>query len=152
MSPGTTKPHPVGRLVLLTCLLVAGCKSHPLGPYVSPRVEGQVVAANNGLPLAGVKVSRGQPHRNAIAGTPKGGELLMARPPAQTGPDGRFTLPGERVLSIVRGSGWNEVRLTFEKAGFSRLRTNFPASLATNSPAGETRLELGTVRLEPAAR
>jgi len=136
-------------VALLVCASIPACKSHPLGPYVSPRVKGEVVAADNGRQLAGVRVSRGRQRFNAIGGYPKGGELLMAKAPAQTGPEGHFALPSERVLSVVRGSGWNEVNLTFEKAGYYRLQTNFPSRLATNSETGEPILDLGTVRLKP---
>ncbi len=130
-------------------LLCLGCKSHPLGPYISPRVVGKVVAAESGKPLAGVKVLRGKPSRDALTGQPKGGQLLMARPPVETGRDGAFSLCSERVLSVFRGSGWNEVRLTFEKPGYFRLQTNAPTTLATNV-GKEPVLNLGTVSLTPA--
>ncbi len=133
-------------------LFTAGCKSHPFGPYVSPRVQGQVVDAENGSPLENVKVSRNLAAYNAIGGQPKGGELLMLRPPAETGPDGRFTLSSERVLSIIRGSGWNEVKLVFEKAGYFKVQTNIPTTLATNSAAGEPLLLVNPVPLQRVAK
>ncbi len=134
------------------CLFIAGCKSHPFGPYVSPRMQGQVVDAENGNPLENVKVSRNQPAFNAIGGQPKGGELLMLKPPEQTGPDGHFTLSSERVLSIIRGSGWNEVKLVFEKAGYFKVQTNIPTTLATNSETGEPLLLVNPVPLQRVAK
>ncbi len=135
--------------VFLSLVLVAGCKSHPLGPYISPRVEGQVVDAA-GRPLQHVKVIRGQPALNAIGNPPKGGQLLMAKAPEETNRQGHFTLPSERVLSIVRGSGWNEVKLTFLKPGFDAVKTNIPTKLAAISERGEPVLHIGLVQLRPA--
>ncbi len=141
----------VSTFMVVAGFLVAGCKSHPLGPYVSPRLQGQVIDSENGSPLEGVKVSRGQPAFNAIGGQPKGGQLLMVKAPVETGPDGTFILSSERVLSIIRGSGWNEVRLTFVKAGYYRMQTNIPTAQATNSESGEPILTVGSVRLQRAA-
>ncbi len=130
-------------------ILGLGCKSHPLGPYISPAVTGQVVAADSGKPLAGVRVIRGKARPDALTGQPKGGQLLMARPPVETARDGTFSLSSERVLSIFRGSGWNEVRLTFEKPGYLRLQTNVPTALATNV-GSEPVLSLNRIALHPA--
>src|SRR5689334_8691896 len=102
------------REFILIALLVAGCKSRPLGPYVSPRVTGQVLAADNAQPLSDVQVSRGLPQRRGATGSPpKGSELLMQKAPVLTDMNGRFILLSERVLSIVRGSGWDTVSLAF---------------------------------------
>jgi hypothetical protein len=139
-----------GVLAVLVVAVPCGCKSRPMGPYVEPRVEGQVLAADNGQPLVGVKVSRGKTHADTPAGPPKGGQLLMLRPPFETGPDGRFALSSQRVLSVFRGSGWSEVLLTFEKPGYLPLATNFSATLATNSTDGEPLVDIGAVSLQPA--
>ncbi len=139
-------------LGIVLCAALFGCKSHPLGPYVSPRVEGQVVEAQSGAPLSGVSVRRGKPAFDSLAGYPKGGQLLMAKMPIETGRDGRFSLPGERVLSIIRGSGWNEVQLTFTKPGYDTLRTNLSATVATNAEHGEPVLRAGRISLQPAMR
>ncbi len=136
-------------LVVLPFLLSA-CKSRPLGPYVSPRVTGRVLAADTGQPLEHVRVTRGKPDQAPMAGcTPKGGEILMRKPPALTGADGRFALPCERVLSLFRGSGWNQIHLSFVHPGYLGFHTNCPTLQATNTPAGQPLLDIGDVRLQP---
>jgi hypothetical protein len=109
-----------------------------------------VLAADSDQPVADVKVIRG--NSQISSHTPKGAELLMRRSPAQTDREGRFVIPSERVLTLVRGAGWNQLPLTFEAAGYDRLRTNFSLSQATNSPAGEPVLETGDIRLSPARK
>ena len=129
----------------------AGCKAMPFSPLVSPRVTGRVLAADTGAPLAGVKVMSGQ-HAEGFKGVlpPKGGELLTVKAPVRTGPDGRFTLDTERVLTPFRGAGWFSLQLSFERAGYERFRTNYPsASLSTNSPKGEPLLDAGNILLHP---
>ncbi len=74
---------------------------------------------------------------------------MIRKIPALTDADGKFTLQSERVLSIFRGSGWNQVRLTFEHAGYETLRTNYLNWSATNAPKGEPVLDVGQVRLQP---
>ena len=134
---------------MLTTALTS-CKVGPLGPYTSPRITGQVFAADSGEALADVKVTRGRREKPSME-QPKGGELLMQKTPVMTDENGRFTLDSERVLSVFRGSGWNQVRLTFEKDGFERLRTNYCASLVTNAPGNELFLDVGSVLLQPSA-
>jgi len=73
----------------------------------------------------------------------------MQKAPVMTDHEGRFSLDSERVLSVFRGSGWNQVKLIFERNGFERLRTNYPASLATNAPGNEPLLDVGAVLLQP---
>ena len=130
-------------------LLLAGCASRPWGPYASPRVAGLVVAADTGKPIARVEVSRRAYESDGSLQPPKGGELLMRPAPALTGPDGRFVLASERVLTIFRGAGWNQVQLTFSRAGYLRLQTNFSLTIATNSPSGEPLVDIGQVALVP---
>jgi hypothetical protein len=116
-------------------------------------VEGQVIAADTGRPLPGVKVTRGKTGRDPQAGwPPKGGELMMRKPPSLTDAEGRFRLASERVLSIVRGAGWNDIRLIFELASYQRLQTNYSGNLATNDAGGEPLLDAGVVCLRPAQR
>jgi hypothetical protein len=137
--------------VLLVCaLLVSGCRSGSWGPYSSPRVSGQVLAADTREPLPGVNVSRGGPERRPQAGyPPKGGELMMRKTPVRTDQNGQFVLDSERVLSVYRGTGWDHVRLRFVKAGYLPLQTNLSLTLMTNAPAGEASLVIGQVFLQP---
>jgi hypothetical protein len=144
----------MARCVVLLALVVAlaGCHSVWLGPYVSPRVTGQVLAADSREPLAGVKVLRGpQPRPSSIAYEPKGAELLMRRAPAETGRDGRFTLPSERVLAFLWWGGWSSVRLTFEHPGYRLFKTNYPSTNlnTTNAPDGTPWLDAGEILLVP---
>ena len=137
--------------VLLASFLVAGCQTDRWGPYISPRVTGQVVAADTDQPVAGVSVSRGHPEHTA-GWPPKGGELMIRKLPARTDQKGEFVLESERVLSVFRGSGWNQVRLRFEKPGYVTLQTNFPVSLETNLAAGEPVLAIGKILLDPVVK
>ena len=137
--------------VVWVSLLVTGCQADRWGPYISPRITGQVLAADTVRPVAGVNVSRGRPDRTT-GWPPKGGELMIRKLPARTDQNGEFVLESERVLSVFRGSGWDQVRLRFEKPGFLTLQTNVPVSLETNLAAGEPVLALGKILLEPAGK
>ncbi len=138
-------------LSLVIVLVLAGCKSRPLGPYVSPRVIGQVAAADTGEPLKGVSVLRGtgEPRRGS---PPKGAEVLMRKAPAQTDGNGRFELASERVLSVVRGAGWNIVSLSLDRSGYLPFHTNCPITAVTNAANGEPVLNIGRLLLQPAAK
>ena len=133
---------------MLLLFMLLGCKSRPLGPYVSPRVTGQVIALDTGRPLAGVTVTRGLPDRFQTS-PPKGAELLIRKPPIHTDENGRFELASERVLSVVRGAGWNLVSLSFESAGYLQFHTNCPVSAVTNTADGEPVLDVGRIALPP---
>ncbi len=138
---------------LMLALLLVGCQGFAFGPYVSPRVTGQVVDATTGQPVSGVKVVRGRPEPTPHAGyLPHGGELLIRKRPEVTDRDGRFTLQGERVLTPIHWSGWLAVRLTFERAGYQRFMTNFPSLAVTNSSDGTPLVEAGEIRMEPVRR
>src|SRR5437879_13026961 len=72
----------------IACLIlcgaaVAGCKSGSWGPYVAPCVEGRVLDAETGGPLAGARVSRTRPPEGGSQPL-KGAELLMRKPDIQT--------------------------------------------------------------------
>lgn len=139
--------------VLMFSLLMCGCQSGSWGPYSSPRVSGQVLSADTEEPLLGVNVIRGGAEKPPQAGwPPKGGELMMRKPPVQTDKNGQFVLASERVLSVYRGTGWNHVRLRFIKPGFLTLQTNFSLTLMTNAPEGEASLPIGRVFLQPAPK
>jgi len=136
--------------LLILFLALAGCKSRSFGPYLSPRVTGQVCASDTGKPLADVSVMRTERSSARLPGPPpKGAELLMRKIPLRTDQDGRFVLSSERVLSIIRPSGWNLLVLDFERSDYQHLRTNFPPGISTNSPAGEPNIDVGTIFLQP---
>ncbi len=129
--------------------VLLGCKSITFGPYVSPRVAGQVLATDSRQPLRGVRVSRVAV--DSLRGSPpKGAELLMSKAPVLSDESGRFELTSERVLSIVRGAGWNVVSLSFEYPGYRRLQTNCPINNVTNTVGGEPLLDVGQMFLQPA--
>jgi hypothetical protein len=141
-------------LLGLAALALAGCKSNPLLLTISPRLTGRVLAADTGKPLADVKVRSGQ-QAEALSSTspPKGGERMMAKAPVQTDPDGRFVLDTQRALTPFRGSGWFSVQLSFEHAGYERFLTNYSyLNLGTNSLNGESVLDTGNIRLQPASQ
>ena len=81
---------------------------------------------------------------------PKGAEFLMRKPPVQTDASGRFEVPSERVLSIVRGAGWDVIPLRFERASYLHFTTNCPTATVTNTVDGEPVLDLGRILLQPA--
>jgi hypothetical protein len=135
-------------------VLLCGCESIPLSPFTFPRVTGRVLAADTGLPLAGVTVtSGGRPGGGSSVMPSKGGELLIAKVPARTGRDGRFTLEAERVLTPFGGGGWFAVQLSFQRAGYERFQTNYSRlDLTTNAPAGKASLDAGDILLHRAGR
>ena len=132
-------------------VVLFGCKSRPLGPYKSPRVTGQVLAADTQQPLANVLVIRGSGEDRRMS-PPKGAELLMLKPPARTDVNGMFELPGERFLSVVRGVDWNVVSLTFDRNGYQPFQTNCLFATSTNTPSGESVLDVGRIFLQPAVK
>jgi hypothetical protein len=138
-------------LSLLLVVMLLGCKSRPLGPYTSPPVTGQVLAADTDQPLANVLVIRGSGEARRMS-PPKGAELLMRKAPAQTDVNGMFELASERVLSVVRGAGWNIVSLSFDRNGYQRFQTNCPISRVTNRTSGEPVLDVGRILLQPTVK
>jgi hypothetical protein len=136
--------------LLIFVLALAGCKSRELGPYLSPRVTGQVCAADTSQPLANVAVTRNEGSSRLPGPPPKGAEFLMRKSPVRTDQEGRFVLSSERVLSIIRPSGWNLLVLDFERPDYEHLRTNFPPNIFSNSSGSEPNVDLGKIFLLPA--
>jgi hypothetical protein len=140
------------RLVVgvFVAVVVVGCKSRPFGPYVSPRITGQVFAADNGKPLKGVKVMRLTSETGASKTPPlKGGEQMILKVPIQTGEDGRFVLSSEKVLSIIRAADWNVVSLAFNRPGYLPFQTNCLIESATNAMPRSPTVDLGHIFLRP---
>jgi len=145
-------------MLRIVCLLlcgaaVAGCKTGSWGPYVAPCVQGRVLDAETGRPLAGAKVSRTRP-RERGGQSLKGGELLMRKPDIQTDASGCFSMGSERVLTIFRFGGWDSVRLFVQRTGYVALQTNYSgASLqVTNTASDEPLVETGDILLQPALK
>lgn len=135
---------------VLFSMVLVGCQAALWGPYSSPRVTGQVIAADTRTPLPGVSVSRGYLDRHPGLGwPPKGSELMVRKIPARTDEQGNFVLDSERVLSVFRGTGWNQIRLRFEAPGYLPLQTNYAASFDTHLPSGEPAVGIGQVLLQP---
>ena len=134
--------------------VLAGCKSMPFSPFISPRVTGYVLAADNRQPLVNVTVKSGAQATGYRPGMPpKGGEILMAKAPVRTDRSGRFTLETERVLTPFRRGAWFSVQLLFECPGYERFRTNYSTlNLITNSPNGEPVLNAGDILLQPVSK
>src|SRR5262249_420999 len=102
MRPGVSR-----WLLVATPCFLAGCKS--VSPYVSPRVEGRVVDAQNHQPIAGVKVQRLSSSHNTDQPR-KGGELMAHAPVVVlTSEDGAFVLDSIRSLTFLRKTGWYSV-------------------------------------------
>ena len=138
----------------LAATLLVGCKSHSLSLTVSPRIVGRVLAADTSQPLADVKIRSGEQAMYVYnPWPPKGGEQQMAKPPVETGQDGRFVLETQRALTPFRGSGWFSVYLSFEHPGYERYLTNYSyMNLGTNTLNGESVLDAGNIRLQPAGK
>jgi hypothetical protein len=138
----------------LAALALVGCKSNPLSLTISPRITGRVLAADTGNPLADVQVRNGeQAGTRYSTSPPKGGEQLMTRAPVETDPDGRFVLNTQSALTPFRGSGWFSVQLSFEHAGYERFLTNYSyLSLGTNTLNGQSVLDAGEIRMQPAGK
>lgn len=142
--------HRVAGLMLIL-IAVVGCKSLRFGPYTSPRIMGRVLAADTHQPLAGVRITRDHASRSpATGGQPKGGELLLEKPPIRTDGGGKFNFSSERALTIFRPAGWQFVQLSFELGGYEGFQTNLSILTAgTNSPEGEPLVETGDIFLRP---
>lgn len=151
-NEGWTTRAPWLAFLFLT-LLLAGCKSRPLSPYVSPRVVGRVVDGLTGQPIQGAHVRRitNEEARRPLD-APRGGERLKPPPSARTGKDGAFDLDSLRDLAVFGKGGWYSVNLAFEHARYERFIASYTPANATNSASGEPVVNTGDVRLNPLAR
>lgn len=138
----------------LLAVFTAGCESFH-GPgieFTAPRVTGRVVAAEDGRPLAGVRVGR-ELHawKEPTGGLWKGAEeLRLLQSESRTAADGTFTLPAERVALLFGfGDAGFNLRLVVQAAGFQAWQTNYPVkAMGTNAGPDEPRIAAGDVRLQ----
>lgn len=131
---------------LLITLLLTGCKSFSVSPYVSPRVTGCVVDAATERPIPGVKVSRlsSSDTRNSMD-PPKGSQALVQAPFAHTDEEGNFVLESERSLIAFGKAGWYSVSLTFEHPRYTRISASYTARSATNTLNGVPVIHTGKI-------
>ncbi len=137
--------------LLLLAVALAGCQSGRFSYYVSPRVSGQVLAADTHQPLAGATVRRVVPVMSSGEDTsPKGAQLLMQPGGQRTDAGGRFVLEAERVVAVFHRGGWHSVTVSFERSGYESLQTNYTsASFKERSPEGVPLVNAGDILLKP---
>ena len=139
--------------LLLAAVGLAGCKSVLVSTYISPRVSGRVLAADNRQPLAGVRVKRVNPSANQDYVDPaKGGQRMESQAGVRTDREGRFVLDAERDLTLIQQQVWFSVTVSFQRDGYLTLRTNFSARVATNAPNGMPVVDAGDILLHPISR
>jgi hypothetical protein len=121
--------------------------------YISPRVTGRVVAADTRQPIPDVKVKRVNPDANQNYDDPaRGGRKMESFPAARTDAQGRFVLDAERDLTLVQQQVWYSVSVSFERAGYQTLHTNFTVSnVVSNAPDGAPLVNAGDILLHPAS-
>ena len=135
----------------LAAVVLAGCKSVSLSPYVSPRVTGRVVAADTRQPLANARVEHipadaSQSSNDQV----KGGQRLDSPAAVKTDEQGRFALEAERALTFLQHPTLISVTASFQRAGYLTLRTNFTLLQAsTNTPGGAPVVHAGDIMLHP---
>ncbi|HUL51442.1 MAG TPA: hypothetical protein VLU94_02535 [Candidatus Nitrosotalea sp.] len=133
--------------------MFSGCKASSPSQYVSPRVTGTVVDSGTHQPLSGVRVRRATPNQQMDPNVPpRGGQAMSQESPMITGADGTFVVESVRDFVMFRKVGWYVVRLTFERAGYEPLATNFTPSQATTTPQGEPLVKTGDIALRPLAK
>ena len=137
--------------LLLLAVALAGCSSIGFSCYSSPRVTGQVLAADTRQPLPDATVKRVVAYPTDGEDTaPKGGQLLMRSDGVRTDADGRFTLDAVRVVTLFRRGGWHSVPVAFERAGYESFQTNYAsADFKQRSPEGVPLVDAGDILLKP---
>jgi hypothetical protein len=140
--------------LLLAAIALTGCKSVSVSNYISPRVTGRVIAADTGQPIAHVKVKRVNPTADQNFVDPaKGGQKLESAGGVRTDQQGRFMLDAERDLTLFQQQVWFSVTVSFQREGYTTLRTNFTAVHATtNAPDGAPVVNAGDILLRPVSR
>jgi hypothetical protein len=137
--------------LLLAAVALTGCQSGGLSHYSSPRVTGQVLAADTHQPLPEVTVKRVAAYPADGTGTqPKGGQLLMQPAGVRTDADGRFALEAEKTVAVFHRGGWSSVTVSFERAGYESVQTNYStAGFPARSTEGVPLVNAGAILLQP---
>lgn len=146
--------RPAGALftvLLLLAIALTGCQSGGFSYYSSPRVAGQVIAADTRQPLPGTTVKRvGSYPGDGEDTVPKGSQLLMRPAGVRTDADGRFVLDAVRVATLFHRGGWHSVTVSFERAGYESFQTNYTsANVKASSPEGVPLVNAGDIVLQP---
>ena len=136
-------------LFILVALILTGCKSSTLAPYVSPKVTGRVIDTQTRQPIKDVKVRRLIPDQEPnVLNDVKGGQVLAKAPAVRTAADGTFDLASERSLAPFQRGGWYSVSLAFEHPGYFRYVTNYTLRHAVRTPKGEPLVNAGDIPLQ----
>ena len=140
--------------LLLAAIALTGCKSVSVSNYISPRVTGRVLAADTRQPIANVRVRRVNPAADLdFDDSAKGGQKMESTGAVRTDQQGKFMLDAERDLSLFQQQVWFSVMVSFQRDGYSTLRTNFTAaSSTTTAPDGAPVVNAGDILLHPASR
>jgi hypothetical protein len=142
----------------LLCLLFlafcqAGCKSYSPSSYISPRVTGRVLDQTTRQPIKHVEVRRVTANEAYfVEKTAKGSQALNQSPGVRTGADGTFVLKSVRNLSFLLETGWYSVSVSFARAGYRPLTTNYTLANSTNTAKGEPWVNAGDILLVPSGK
>ena len=137
--------------LLLLVIVLTGCQSIGFSWYSSPRVTGQVLAADTRQPLSEAVVKRVVACPTAGTDTPpKGGTLQLLPAGVRTDDAGRFVLDAVQVVAVFRHGGWHSVTVAFECAGYEGFQTNYTsAQFKERSYDGVPLVNAGDILLKP---
>ena len=138
--------------LLLAAAALAGCSSVGFSYYTSPRVTGQVLAADTRQPLPQATVRRLVPYPTSGEDTaPKGGMLQMRPAGVRPDADGRFVLDATKVVTLFRRANWHSVTVAVECPGYESFQTNYSVSqFGERSPEDVPLVNAGDILLTPA--
>ena len=154
MSAGTRRLAAGHLWLLLAAIALAGCKSVSVSTYISPRVTGRVLATDTRQPIANVKIKRVNPTAAQDYDAPtRGGQRMESAGGVRTDAQGRFVLDAERDLTLLQQQVWFSVTVSFQRAGYLTLRTNFTVlHTTTNAPDGAPVVNAGDILLRPVSQ
>jgi len=137
--------------LLLLVIVLTGCQSIGFSWYSSPRVTGQVLAADTRQPLPEATVKRVVPCPTTGTDTaPKGGMLQMLPAGERADANGRFVLDAEKIVTVFRRGGWHSVTVAFECAGYESFQTNYTSNqFKERSYEGVPLVNAGDILLKP---